>query len=83
MSLEEFENTPDKKTKRYILMRSITDLGMGFIYLGVGITILFAKQFHLASDFAASTPAKIFAVMVILYGAWRVSRGIKKKYLRG
>ena len=32
MSLEEFENTPDKKTKRYIMMRSITDLGMGFIY---------------------------------------------------
>ena len=46
MSLEEFENTPDKKTKRYLLMRSITDLGMGFIYIGVGVIILFAKQFN-------------------------------------
>lgn len=83
MSLEEFENMPDKKTKRYILMRSVTDLGMGFIYVGVGIIILLAKQLNLESDFATSTPAKIFAVMAIIYGAWRVYRGIKKKYLRG
>lgn len=82
MSLEEFENTPDKKTRRYILMRSITDLGMGTIYLGVGIIILFAKQLNLYSDFAGSTPAKIFAVVVMIYGAWRVYRGFKKKYLK-
>ena len=82
MSLEEFENTPDNKTKRYLLMRSITDLGMGFIYLAVGLVILFAKQLHLSSDFAAGTPAKIFAVLVIIYGSWRIYRGIKKKYLK-
>ena len=83
MSLEEFENTPDKKTKRYILMRSITDLGMGFIYVAVGIFILFSRQFHFSSDFTGSTPAKIFAVLVIIYGSWRLYRGIQKKYLRG
>ncbi|HET7116674.1 MAG TPA: hypothetical protein VFI29_09295 [Hanamia sp.] len=82
MSLEEFENTPDNKTKRYVLMRSITDLGMGFIYLGVGFVILFAKQLKLYSDFAGGTLAKIFAVVVIIYGGWRVYRGIKKKYYK-
>jgi len=82
MSLEEFENTPDNKTKRYIMMRSITDLGMGFIYLAVGIIILFAKQFNFQNDFTVSIPAKIFAVMVIIYGSWRIYRGIKKKYLK-
>ena len=82
MSLEEFENTPDNKTKRYILMRSITDLGMGFIYLGVGIIILFAKQLNFQNDFTISIPAKIFAVLVIIYGVWRISRGIKRKYLK-
>ncbi len=82
MSLEEFENTPDNKTKRYIMMRSITDLGMGFIYLAVGIIILFAKQFHFQNDFTISLPAKIFAVMVIIYGSWRIYRGIKKKYIK-
>lgn len=82
MSLEEFENTPDKKTKRYILMRSITDFGMGFIYIAVGIVILFAKQVNFSSDFAQSAPAKIFAALAIIYGAWRVYRGFKKNYLK-
>jgi len=80
MSLEEFENTPDTKTKRYILMKSIMDFGMGSIYLGFGIVILFAKEFHLYNNFTSSATGKIFAVMVIIYGAWRIYRGIKKKY---
>jgi uncharacterized membrane protein YqjE len=81
MSLEEFENTPDSKTKRYILMKSIMDLGMGFIYLGVGVIIIFAKQFHLFNNFTESIAGKIFAVLVMIYGGWRVYRGIKKNYI--
>jgi hypothetical protein len=82
MSLEEFENEPDAKTKRYILMRSITDFGMGFIYLGVGFIILFARQFHFQSDFTMSILARIFAIVVIIYGSWRIFRGIKKNYYK-
>lgn len=82
MSLEEFENAPDTKTKRYILMKSIMDFGMGFIYIGVGVVIFFSKEFHLYNNFTESTPAKIFAVLVIIYGAWRIYRGIKKDYFR-
>ena len=82
MSLEEFENTPDPKTKRYVLMKSITDLGMGFLYIGVGIIIFFARQFHLYNNFTESVPAKIFAGLVIIYGAWRIYRGIKKDYFK-
>jgi hypothetical protein len=82
MSLEEFENTPDNKTKRYVMMRSITDMGMGFIYVAVGIIILFAKLFNFSTDFTASVPAKIFAVLVIIYGSWRIFRGIRKKYYK-
>lgn len=82
MSLEEFENTPDKKTRRYILMRSITDLGMGVIYVGVGVFILFARQFNFANAFTGSIPAKIVSVMAIIYGLWRLYRGVQKKYFR-
>jgi len=80
MSLEEFENTPDQKTKRYINMRSITDYGMGIIYIGVGLFILLAKQFNFQSDFTMTIPAKLFAILAIIYGAWRVYRGVKKNY---
>ncbi len=82
MSLEEFENTPDAKTRRYMLMRSIMDYGMGLIYVAVGLIILFGRQFNFSSDFTQSAPAKIFAVLAIIYGAWRIFRGIKKNYFK-
>lgn len=82
MSLEEFENTPDAKTKRYILMKTITDFGMGFIYIGVGIVIFFPKQLHLNINLGDNVMAKIFAIIVIIYGAWRIYRGIKKDYFK-
>lgn len=82
MSLEEFEDNTDPKTKRYILMKSIMDLGMGLIYVGVGIMILFAKKLGLSNEFVESMPGKIFAGLVMLYGLWRVYRGIKKDYVR-
>lgn len=82
MSLEEFEDKVDPKTKRYILRRSILDLGMGIMYITVGIVILFANKFGLKNEFAESTPGKIFAGLFALYGMWRVYRGIKKDYLK-
>ena len=82
MSLEEFEDNTDPKTRRYINMRSIKDLGMGFIYLGIAFLLLFAQKLNFHNDFAESTIGKIFAGVVLIYGSWRIYRGIKKDYLR-
>ena len=82
MSLEEFEEKTDPKTRRYVLMKSIMDLGMGLIYIGVGFMILFANKIGLNNDFVESTPGKIFAALVMVYGLWRMYRGFKKDYLR-
>jgi hypothetical protein len=80
MSLEEFEENENPRTKRYVGMKSIMDLGMGIIYVGVGIFILFAKKFHFENEFVDSTIGKVFALLVIVYGLWRIYRGIKKNY---
>ncbi len=80
MSLEEFEDVPDQKTKRYIGMKSIMDMGMGIIYVGIGVFILFAKQFHFQNDFIDSAIGKVFSILIIGYGGWRIYRGIKKDY---
>ncbi len=80
MSAEEIDDGPDLKTRRYIGMKSIMDLGMGIIYIGVGLFILFAKTFHFENEFIDSAIGKAFACLVILYGAWRLYRGIKKDY---
>ena len=82
MSLEEFENTPDKKDRRYMMMRSITDFGMGLIYVAIGMIIFFAKQLNFQNAFALSLPAKLFAGLAIIYGVWRIYRGYKKNYFR-
>lgn len=80
MSLEEFEENTDPRTKRYTGMKSIMDFGMGIIYVGVGLFILFARKFHFNSEFVESSIGKIFAGVVIFYGLWRIYRGIKKDY---
>lgn len=82
MSLEEFENTSEQKSKRYVNLRTITDFVMGIIYIGVGVVILFARQFDFQNDFVMTTPAKIFAVLVIIYGSWRLYRGFRKDYFK-
>ncbi len=82
MSLEEFENTPTKKEKRYLMMRSFTDFGMGAIYLGIAVMIFFAKEFKFNNDFALTTPAKLFAALAAIYGLFRIYRGYKKQYYK-
>lgn len=80
MSLEEFEDVPDQKTKRYLGMKGIMDMGMGIIYVGIGVLMLFARQFHFQSEFIDSMIGKVFAILIIGYGGWRIYRGIKKDY---
>ena len=82
MSQEEMYVNADPKTKRFIVRRSIMDIGMGLIYIGVGFMILFAKKIGLNNEFVESTPGKIFAGLVMFYGAWRIYRGVKKNYLK-
>ena len=77
MAENDYDNS---KSKRYMMMKSIMDFGIGIIYIGVGIVILLAKKFHLNSEFAESLIAKIFAGIIIVYGGWRIYRGIKKDY---
>lgn len=67
---------------RYILMRRISDFGMGTLYVAIGVVVLFAKQFNFKSEFTLSIPAKLFGVIAVIYGGWRIYRGIKKQYFK-
>lgn len=84
MALEEFEKEQlNERDKGYIRMRSIMDLGMGVLWTGMGVFLFFSKKF--SPDLAErydTTLLRFFAVVCMIYGLFRVYRGIKKNYLR-
>jgi hypothetical protein len=84
MALEEFEKEQlNDREKGYVRMQSIMDYGMGILWTGMGVFIIFIEKF--SADMAErydSTPFKIFGAVCILYGSFRIYRGFKKKYLR-
>lgn len=71
----------DRKQKAYINRRALMDLGMGIIYTGMAIVMFFADKFGVEAVF--SSPLNyIFGGICLLYGGFRIYRGIRKNYLR-
>lgn len=84
MALEEFDKEElTRKEKGYALMKSIMDYGMGVLWLGMGIVLIFSDNFGLKIDARFNDPAlKAFAVVCIVYGLFRFYRGYKKNYFK-
>ncbi|MEO7523847.1 MAG: hypothetical protein ABIT58_07115 [Ferruginibacter sp.] len=84
MSLEEFEKKHlSERDKGFVRMRSIMDYGMGLLWLGMGVFMIFIKKFNTGiearfDDLTMYT----FGGICVIYGLFRVYRGYKKKYLR-
>ena len=84
MALEEFDKKElTEKDKGYIRMRSIMDFGMGLLWSGMGIFLIFIKSFNtgLETRYDDST-LKIFGGICLVYGLFRIYRGYKKNYLK-
>ena len=84
MALEEFEKEElSDREKGYIRMRSIMDYGMGLLWMGMGVFIIFIKKFSMdIAERYDSTAFKVFGAVCIIYGLFRLYRKKKKKYLR-
>jgi hypothetical protein len=75
------EDFDERKQRAYINRRAIMDLGMGIIYSGMAAIMFFPEKVGLGDIF--STPFNyIFGGLCLLYGGFRIYRGIKKDYLR-
>jgi hypothetical protein len=77
MSEEKNENG---RTRGYIMMRMLMDVGMGIIYIAVAVFIILAPRFGFTSQFFEPPFSYIFAGICILYGGFRIYRGVKKNY---
>jgi hypothetical protein len=84
MALEEFENEPlNEREKAIVRMRSITNYVMGIFLMGIGLLFMFPIQATRPYiDQYDPVMIKIFAVVCMLYGGFRIYRGYKKNYFK-
>lgn len=77
-----FEDYEKKKKKQVTLMRSLLDYGMGLVILLLGLFFFFRDKMNISfnESFPPNTIDKIFGVVCMIYGAWRLYRGYKKNY---
>jgi len=69
----------EKRAKNYTIMRSVMDLGMGLVILGFGVFLTIAPRIGIAFNIEPLF-RYLFAGMCIVYGSWRMYRGIRKNY---
>jgi len=67
--------------KGYIRRKSIMDWGMGILWIGMGVFMLFIKYFDTDLKDRYDDPnMKMFGAVCLLYGTFRIYRGIRKNY---
>lgn len=69
-----------KRMKAYTNRRSLMDLGMGIVYSLMGIFFIFKDKMGVMVDFPEPPFSYIFGALCLLYGGFRIYRGIKKNY---
>jgi threonine/homoserine/homoserine lactone efflux protein len=81
-----FEEYEKRKRKQVAQMKSLMDYGMGLLILLVGLFFLFRSRLgNIPLNEKLGEPdtlEKIFGGLCLIYGAWRIYRGYKKKYFR-
>ena len=84
MALEEFERDEQRdRNKGYARMKSIMDYGMGILWASMGVFFIYIREFNtgIEARFDNST-MKALGGICILYGGFRIYRGIRKNYLK-
>ena len=78
----EDKSIEERRQKAYANRRAIMDLGMGIIYTGMALVFLFPERFGLSMLLPTKLFSWIFAGLCLVYGGFRIYRGIKKNYFR-
>ncbi|WP_439504401.1 hypothetical protein [Sediminibacterium sp.] len=76
------ENTlRERNQKRYSVFRRIYDISMSILFLGVGLAVFFIEKLGMDLVFTAEPIYRnLFGSICLLYGAFRLYRGIKQDY---
>jgi hypothetical protein len=75
------EHFRDKQQKSYTLMRMTYDLTMSVLILGMAVVLLFSERLKIEQISSIDTTFRyLFGGICILYGGFRLYRGIKRDY---
>ncbi|TAM95036.1 MAG: hypothetical protein EPN39_16180 [Chitinophagaceae bacterium] len=68
----------NRQNKAYVQFRMIFDIAMGLLYIACGVLVMMAKKFGIDFSVVISrTFMWSLAILLILYGLFRIFRGIK------
>lgn len=71
----------EKYKRQYMNRRAIMDIGMGLIIAGFGVFFAFSNKFGFIIDLDPPF-LYMFAGLCLLYGGFRIYRGVKKNYFK-
>jgi len=75
------ESFRDKQQKSYNLMRMTYDLTMAVLILGMAVVLLLCERLKIDQISSIDTTFRyLFGGICILYGGFRLYRGIKRDY---
>ena len=77
--IEEFENQRQKQLSQ---MRTITNYGMGVVFLCVGIFFFIYDRLGINLGRERGWMDIVIGILFVIYGAWRIYRGYKKNYFK-
>jgi hypothetical protein len=70
----------DRQRRNYNSMRSIYNISIGILILGIGLLMFFNEKvgLNLTEQFDGSLMIYLFGGLCLLYGSFRLYRGLKK-----
>ncbi len=75
------ESIESKRAKRYRQSRSIYNIAMGLLILSIGVIAFFAEKWNLTTLSSYNPMIRnSFGVLCLLYGGFRLYRGLQKEY---
>ena len=79
--IEEYEA---QKRRQVSFMRSLLDYGLGTAIIIAGGFLFFRDRFDLSFNerYPPNYLDRLFGIMCVLYGSWRIYRGYKKNYFK-
>jgi hypothetical protein len=76
----DFQDQQEKRRQSYSNVRALLDYSMGAIYVAAGLFLFFYRQLGMQVDLISRPIAIGLGVVLIVYGGWRIYRGVQKNY---